>query len=125
LFTASLVGDSGARIIDENTPHRFGRDCKEVGTILVRDRVPAENAKVQLVHHGAGFERMIPTLPLQETRGDLAQLRVHRGEQRVARPLITFPPLGEQASDFCRVRKFRHECASGMILGASVACRKS
>jgi hypothetical protein len=38
--------------------------------------LPAENAKVQLVHHGAGFERMIPTLPLQETRGDLAQLRV-------------------------------------------------
>jgi hypothetical protein len=87
--------------------------------------LPAENAKEQLVHDGAGFERMIPTLALQETRGDLAQLRVHCGEQRVARLLITFPPPGEQASDFCLVRKFRHECASGMILGASVACRNS
>src|SRR5262249_39314240 len=121
LFAASLFSNSGAGMIDENTPHRLSCDGKEVSSVLVRDRLPAENAQVQLVHHGAGFARMIPTLPLQETRGDLAQLRVHHREQRVARLRIALPPPGEQAADFYRVRKFCHERASGMILGASGA----
>lgn len=59
-------------MVDENTAHRLGRDCKEVGAVLVCDRLPAEKAEVQLVHHGVGFERVITTLPAQETRGDLA-----------------------------------------------------
>ena len=32
-------------MVDEDTAHRLGRDCKEVGAVLLRDRLPAEKAE--------------------------------------------------------------------------------
>ena len=84
-------------MVDENPPHGLSSDRKEVGSVLIRDRLAAEEANTQLVHHGVGFERMITALPLQKAGGDLAQLRVHHGEQPVARLLITLAPPGEPA----------------------------
>ena len=89
-------------MIDENPTHRLSGDREEVDAIPIRDGLAPDQAKAELIHHGVGFERMIAALPLQEVRGDLAQVRMDRGEDLVARARIPLPPLREPARDLRR-----------------------
>ena len=116
LVAAALVGDARPRVVDQDPAHRLGGDREEMRPILVRHRGPAEEAKVELVDDGIGLERVVAALAAQQPGGELAQLRVHDGEELVARLLVAGAPAASRAV-ICGRRRTRCQGGPrGMIL---------
>ena len=113
LLTTTLVGDARARVIDQDPAHRLRGDREEVDPVLVRHRLAADEAEVQLVDDGVRLQRVIGPLPLEQSRGERAQLRMHDRKEPVARPFVPGTPVGQPAGDLRRVegwsRRSRHD----------------
>ena len=65
-------------MIDENTPHRLGRDRKEVGAILIGQWLAPDQTKTELVHNGVWLERMVAAFALKQTGGELPELGLNQ-----------------------------------------------
>jgi hypothetical protein len=90
-------------MIDEDTPHRLGRDREEMGAILIGQRLAPDQTKTELVHDGVRLERMIAAFALKQAGGKLPQLGLNQGKQLVARFAVSVAPSGEPAGDIrCR-----------------------
>ena len=66
LDTASLLRDAGARMVNQNPPHRLRGDGEEMCARFKGDRLGAEQAHAQLVHERVRLECVVSTLVMQE-----------------------------------------------------------
>jgi hypothetical protein len=120
LLATAFVRDAGARMIDENAPHRLRRDGEEVGAILVGNGVTADETQIELVDDRIGFKGVVVTLTPQKAGGLRAQLRLDDREELVAGALVPGPPAAEPAGNLRRFGNLCHKRPCGMILTPAV-----
>ena len=108
-------------MVDQDPAHRLRGDSEEVGAILLGDGLAADEPKVELSDDGIRFERVIPALPLQEPRGQLAQVGLDDGEEVVTSLVVAGTPAAQPSCDFGHWRNLGHgKGARGMILTSAV-----
>ena len=105
LLTTALLGDASARVIDQDPAHRLRGDREEMDPVLVRHRLAADEAEVQFVDDGVRLQRVVVPLPLEQSRGERAQLRMHDRKQPIARPFVPGAPVGQPARDLRRIKR--------------------
>ena len=118
LLTAALAGHTGPRVIDQHAAHGLRCDREEVGAILKRNRLAADEPEVELVDHGVRFERVIGPFAPKQVRRQLPQLGVDDREELIAGVLVSGAPTRQPAGDFSRFRNKPHAGSRGMILTA-------
>jgi hypothetical protein len=86
------------RVIDEDLPHRAGRDREEVRAVMPRARVRPREAEVRFMDDRGRAE--CPGLPAAEvTSGDSAKVLVYNGEETLQVFSIAAANSGEEAPD--------------------------
>lgn len=70
---------------DKNAAHHLGCDAKELRTVNPIDRALRTEPKIRLVYECSRLQRVVGTLFAKETFGEMVQLVVDDGEQRVER----------------------------------------
>ena len=68
-----------AGVVDEDPPHRPGRDREEVRAVAGIESGHGHQAQVGLVYELGRLERVVRALPRQVAGGDGAQVLVHEG----------------------------------------------
>jgi hypothetical protein len=81
VISAALEGIPSAGLLDEDSPHRFGRRCEEMpATVKLLGMRRAHQPKVSFVHQRSGLERVPRLLLRQSLRRKPAQLFIDQGQ---------------------------------------------
>jgi hypothetical protein len=98
LVATPFFGALASRVLDQNSPHRFGC-CRE----KMPDRIPlglklwGNHSQIDLVYQRRRLQRLARAFVVQSSRGQLAEFVVHQGKQLFAGSAI---PLLNRLKDF-------------------------
>jgi hypothetical protein len=101
IFTlaAAFVSISAPRVIDEDAPHRLGRDRQEVISVLPLDLAFIDKFYEGFVNKGGRLQRVFRTLVLEVGGGPPAKVLVDTVYHLVERPFISLPPPFKETGD--------------------------
>ena len=99
LWTSTSLGASPSRDVHEHPSHHLRRDPEEVPAVLPVDRIPAEQAKAQLVDQARRLKADARSLADQIAGRYAVQLVVYEGQDALERVCIAVAPGAEQLRD--------------------------
>lgn len=85
------------RLIDENTPHRLGRDAEEMAAI--GERLIADRSQIRFMHEHRRVQRLARFLPSHLRRRQSAQLIIDQRQQLLCRVRVALLDRNQHASD--------------------------
>jgi hypothetical protein len=93
LVCAALLRAVTPRVIDQDLPHETRGDRKKMGSVFgIKPWLPGQS-QIGFMNQSRTLQSVFGTLPPQMTARDFAEVRIHKGDERVKRLSIPgFPP---------------------------------
>lgn len=91
-----LRGAVAARMIDEDAPHHLRGEAVKMRPALPHHALLSNQPEVGFADRRGWLQRVVPALATEVRRRLTAQLSVHNGKQRIARPGLAALPRSQQ-----------------------------